>query len=99
MRVVKCTSCGFACARELPRCPRCRDKTLVYYHTFDTSPSLVYETLRAGQRRGPHPVLSLCAVTLFTLIATYIIYSWTFPDRVLSEDLPKAIASIGKPAN
>ena len=90
MRVVKCSSCGFAAARELPRCPNCRQKTLVFHHTFDTSGHVLYNLVRTREyAQGSHPAVSLLTLTFFALGMSYVLHSWMFPDKLLSNDLPR----------
>ncbi len=96
MRVVKCTTCGYAAARELPRCPSCRAKSLVYCHSYNTSESAVYQLIRSQPARGSHPFLCLAAVALFTLGTTLVMFSWMFPDKAPTIELPKTLASLSQ---
>ena len=97
MRVVKCTSCGFSAARELARCPACRDKSMVYCHSFNTSESAVYQLVRSEKAKGSHPLLSLAALVGVTVFATLVLYSWMYPGKVPTDQLPRALAGQGLP--
>jgi len=94
MRVVKCTMCGFAAAREMSRCPNCREKSLVFCHSFNTSESAVYQLVRNEKARGCHPLMSLAALVGVTLFASVIVFSWMYPGKVPTDQLPRALAGL-----
>jgi uncharacterized protein (DUF983 family) len=97
VKVIRCTACGHTVYKELPRCPSCGRKSLVFQHTYETSGAIYDDIMRNHETHGSNPVTSMIVVTLLITGLSYLMFTWMFPQHiVMPVGTPKAIASSTK---
>lgn len=79
MKKLTCTACGLTTSKDLPRCPACGRKSLVFNHTFESNILPYHRMINGSEGAGSHPVVHMLTVTALITVLSGVLFRFMFP--------------------